>query len=316
MPYAEYTVRLEAFEGPLDLLLFLIRRAEVEITDIPIATITDQYLRHIANLTESAGESGGTGTLDIERAGEFLVMAATLMEIKSRLLAPPSATGEPGGSGAPGAGEGPGLPGRNYKVVDPRAELVQQLLDYKRYRDASDRLEHFRHEWHARFPSGRALPAKAEEAAQPEPEQAGPVEIEDLTLVDLVEAFARITESVDFSRLGEHRVVMDDTPVELHAEDIIDRLRRVAAGGSGSGVEGGEPAPAEIEFVEIFRGRSRADAIGLFLAILELVKQQRIAVRQELGDASGKRIILALAEEVSGTPAGDAAGAPDTERAG
>ena len=97
---AEYKVRLEAFEGPLDLLLFLIRRAEVDIHDIPIASITEQYLSHLEQLT--AGSE--SGRIDIERAGEFLVMAATLMEIKSRMLAPPSADGDERGDGGSSKG--------------------------------------------------------------------------------------------------------------------------------------------------------------------------------------------------------------------
>src|SRR5689334_17394185 len=87
-PSSEYTVRLDACMGPLELLLFLIRRAKVEFTDIPIAQITEQYLKHIVDL---ANPYGG-GRIDIERAGEFLVMAATLMEIKSRTLTPVQAS--------------------------------------------------------------------------------------------------------------------------------------------------------------------------------------------------------------------------------
>ena len=275
MPYAEYMVRLDAFEGPLDLLLFLIRRAEVEITDIPLATITDQYLKYIEQLTHDAapGAAGGRA-LDIERAGEFLVMAATLMEIKSRTLAPPMpVSGDDGEGAAADTAGGPG--GIKGRPVDPRAELVQQLLEYKRFRDASERLEQFRHEWHARFPAGRALAAKAEETeAAAVPEEQTPVEIEDISLVDLVEAFAKIMESVDFSRVGEHHVLMDDTPVELHAEDIIDRLKRSleSARAGNAAVRADGIQAGEMEFSEIFKGRNRGDTIGLFLAVLELGK--------------------------------------------
>src|SRR5262249_61691909 len=103
------TVSLPIFEGPLDLLLHLIKRNEVQITDIPIATITDQYLAMLEDLPE----------LNLDGAGEYLVMAATLTYIKRRRLLPPDADEE-------GEGE-----------EDPRAELVQQLLEYQRYREAA-----------------------------------------------------------------------------------------------------------------------------------------------------------------------------------
>jgi segregation and condensation protein A len=106
------TVKLDVFEGPLDLLLHLIKRNEVQITDIPIALITDQYLATLEQLPE----------LNLDGAGEYLVMAATLMLIKSKLLLP----AEPGGDGE--------------VEEDPRAELVQQLLEYQRYREAAERL--------------------------------------------------------------------------------------------------------------------------------------------------------------------------------
>lgn len=263
---AEYKVRLDAFEGPLDLLLFLIRRAEVDIHDIPIARITEQYLAHLEQLTTG----GDAGRIDIERAGEFLVMAATLMEIKSRMLAPP------------GAAEGEGEPTDSSRRadkpdVDPRAELVRQLLEYKRYRDATERLEEYRTEWDRRFPAGAAARSEVPiDDAASEDEQ---TELEDIDLVDLVEAFARIIETVDLARVGEHRVLLDETPVEIHAEDILDQLRRRAETSLAAHIAGtGRP---EMEFAEVFAGRTRSEMIGLFLAMLELVRQRRIAVRQE-----------------------------------
>lgn len=278
---AEYKVRLEAFEGPLDLLLFLIRRAEVDIHDIPIASITEQYLSHLEQLTGTSDSS----RIDIERAGEFLVMAATLMEIKSRMLAPPSADGEmKADSGESRGGE------EGKAAVDPRAELVRQLLEYKRYRDATERLEEHRSEWDRRFPGGAA--GRPEMPADPAPDDDEPADLEDVDLVDLVEAFARIIETVDLARIGEHRVVIDDTPVEIHAEDILDRLRRRARESLAAQIAG--TGSAELEFAEVFAGRTRSEMIGLFLAMLELVRQRRIAVRQE---STRGTIYLGLAPE-------------------
>lgn len=286
MTTSEYTVRLDAFEGPLDLLLFLIRRAEVEITDIPVAAITTQYLRHIEEIAGGAGGEGDdAGHIDIERAGEFLVMAATLMEIKSRMLTP--VVGKPAIAGPDS--DKPAQPGE-----DPRAELVRQLLEYKRFRDASNALDRAKRDWENKFPAGKALSPRLPKADEPEAQ--GPVDIDDVQLIDLVQAFSRIIETVDLSRVGEHRVVMDDTPVELHAEDIVDRLSRLR--------DSAPDAKAEIEFAKVFEGRTRSEMIGLFLAVLELVKQQRVWVRQEDTDRSGTRIVLKLAE-----PQADQAGA-------
>ena len=274
---AEYKVRLDAFEGPLDLLLFLIRRAEVDIHDIPVATITGQYLEYLGQLT--AGDPESSARIDIERAGEFLVMAATLMEIKSRMLAPPGTDDE----AAPAAAQGQCKP-----ATDPRAELVRQLLEYKRFRDATERLEEYRTEWDRRFPLAAA--AWPERPPPPEDDDTPATELEDVDLVDLVEAFARIIETVDLNRVGEHHVRMDETPVELHAEDILDRLRRRAEESLAAEIAG--TGTGEIEFKEVFTGRTRSEMIGLFLAMLELVKQRRIAIRQ---DAVSAGIYLGLA---------------------
>ncbi|MBX3405679.1 MAG: segregation/condensation protein A [Phycisphaeraceae bacterium] len=295
---AEYKVRLEAFEGPLDLLLFLIRRAEVDIHDIPIASITEQYLSHLEQLT--AGSE--SGRIDIERAGEFLVMAATLMEIKSRMLAPPSADGEePGDSGSSKGSED------GKAAVDPRAELVRQLLDYKRYRDATERLEEYRTEWDRRFPGGAA--GRPEAPVDQTPAEDEPADLEDVDIVDLVEAFARIIETVDLARVGEHRVVIDETPVEIHAEDILDQLRRRAQESLAAHIAG--TGTAELEFAEVFAGRTRSEMIGLFLAMLELVRQRRIAVRQE---SSRGTIYLGL--EADDEPQAASATSEQSEAAG
>jgi len=285
MSNSEYTVRLEAFEGPLDLLLFLIRRAEVEIADIPIAEVTDQYLKHLNQLTAR----GAGARIDIEQAGEFLVMAATLMEIKSRMLTPRTSRHEDGGNGAAHGSDG-------EQAVDPRTELVRQLLEYKKFRDATDQLEDHRREWDHRFPSARAMIGKASADAGAEgPTSDAPVDIEDLQLIDLLQAFARIVESVDFNRVGEHHVKLDDTPIEAHGDRILDRLRAIT---DASG----------LKFAVLFETRSRGEMIGMFLALLELVKQQRVRVEQ---DTTRGEIFLRLAPESESLPM--AATAVDSE---
>src|SRR3989338_9239973 len=108
-----YRVKLEIFEGPLDLLLYLIKKEELEIHDIPIAKITEQYLEYLELMK----------ILDLNIAGEFLVMAATLMHIKSRMLLPPEAI-------AP----------EEEEEEDPRAELIRKLLEYKKFKEAAGQL--------------------------------------------------------------------------------------------------------------------------------------------------------------------------------
>ncbi len=241
----EYRVQLAAFEGPLDLLLHLIRKHEVDIHDIPIAIVTDQYINHLR----------GIERIDIDLAGEFLVMAATLMEIKSRMLIPPgegAANTDASGEDDVGVVGGVGL--------DPRHELVQQLLEYKRYRDAADALNDRRMDWERRAPSA---PAGVDDEALRSDDE---LDLEDVNLIDLCEAFEQICATVDMTRLGDIEVTLDDTPIELHAEDLIDRLTR----------EG-----ASMTLQAVFEGRSRGEMLGLFLAMLELLRQQRMTARQD-----------------------------------
>ncbi len=268
----DYRVKLDAFEGPMDLLLFLIRRAEVEITDIPISTITEQYLAYL--------REDGVQSIDIDTAGEFLVMAATLMEIKSRMLMPRTDAADSADS--PDAG--------SADLIDPRADLIRQLLAYKKYRDAAQQLHDRLNEWESRFPASRAAydAKRVHEAVN----EMADVDMEDLELVDLVSAFAKIVDSMDLSRVGEHHVVVDDTPIELHAEDILDRLRRESSRTESPSRSG------EVEFGTIFTNRTRGEMIGLFLAMLELVRQRRVAVRQ---DIASQNIFLCIRADDDGS---------------
>jgi segregation and condensation protein A len=235
----DYEVRLDAFRGPLDLLLYLIRRAEVDITDIPIHEITEQYFEFLKHIDR----------IDIDVAGEFLVMAATLIEIKSRTLAPVERRAAADG----GAGEA--------EALDPRHELVQQLLAYQKFRFAAETLEARKAEFSRRFPV-RVGAADAEE----EPTEAS-LELEDANPLDLFNAYDRIIAAIDLTRLGEHRVEYDDTPIALHQEDLIDRLDRAQE--------------HRLTLQEVFEGRTHGEQVGLFLATLELARQRRVVVHQD-----------------------------------
>ncbi|MCC7293002.1 MAG: segregation/condensation protein A [Phycisphaerales bacterium] len=225
----DYRVQLDVYSGPMDLLLYLIRREEIDIYDIPIARLTQQYLGYV-NLLQR---------IDPEAVGEFLVLAATLMEIKSRALLPRPPVEEEGAE----------------DWVDPRMELVRQLLQYKTYKDAARALE-----WSARIQSLKH-PRQPITPETPESE----IDLEDVEVWRLLEAFQRL---LDETGQGEafHQVAVDDTPIALYAEDILDSLERA----------GGVQA-----FSDIFAGRVRAEMIGLFLALLELIRERRVQAKQD-----------------------------------
>jgi segregation and condensation protein A len=226
----EYRVNLELYNGPMDLLLYLIRRDELDIYDIPIARITEQYIQYVEMIHE----------LDPNLAGEFLVLAATLMEIKTRMLLP-SPPPEEGGEQGLG--------------IDPRVELVRQLLEYKSFKDAAGDLADAAVARSQKFARTPFLPGV-------DPTE---VDLEDLQVWDLLDAFSKLMTAIG-KRPGQHEVIYDDTPVELHATDIMDRLTH----------EG------PLTFGRIFEGRtSRSEIVGLFIALLELVRQKRIFVAQD-----------------------------------
>jgi len=234
----DYRVDLDVYHGPLDLLLYLIRRDEIDIHDIPVARITEQYLEYVRTLK----------TLDINLAGEFLVMAATLMEIKSAMMSPrPPESGEEESGADISGGAG---------AEDPRYELVQQLLAYKRFKDAAYALDRRRETFEARFP--RRPAAFERDAAEPKD-----LDLDDVSVWDLLEAFSKLMEQVG----GPPRIdlVHDDTPLELHAEDIVDRLQREGA----------------MTLQAMFIGRRGDEMIGLFLATLELIRQQKVRAEQD-----------------------------------
>ncbi len=238
----EYRVNLDVYNGPLDLLLYLIRRDEVDIYDIPIAHVTEQYLRYVEMLKG----------LDPNLAGEFLVLAATLMEIKTRMLLPTPPPAEGGEAGL---------------QIDPRAELVKQLLQYKAFKDVSGKLREAGDLQALKFP--RPAPEGLADRAE--------IPLEDVQVWDLVDAFGRLMEAIGH-RPTSHEVIYDDTPIELHATDIVDRLQRDGA----------------LTFAKVFEGRTlRSEIVGLFLALLELVRQKKIRAAQ---DANFGQIVVALRE--------------------
>ena len=228
---AAYRVDLEVFAGPLDLLLYLVRKEEVDIYDIPIARVTEQYLRYIEILK----------SLDMDVAGDFLVMASTLMEIKSAMLLPRA---QPEQMGA-------------EDFEDPRAELIRQLLEYKKYKDAANLLEAAADRHGERF----ARPESIISHLQPDTERE--VDLERVNVWDLLEAFDTLMKATNIAADIGH--IKDDTPIDLYQIEILDRLQREGL----------------LSFERMFEARyNRLVMIGLFLALLELVRERLVHAEQ------------------------------------
>ncbi len=229
----EFRAALDSYQGPLDLLLYLIKKDEVDILDIPIARITEQYLSYLAILK----------TIDPNACGEFLVVAANLMEIKSRSLLPT----EPALADAP--------------LDDPRIELVRQLLEYKKYKERALLLARRIDEHSRRFHrAGVSLPDLPVEEIE------GPLDLGNVSVWDLLTAFHRIQLSL--GQRGPHRVLFEERPLESY----IASVQEIAGGAEGR----------RILFDELLGGsRDIYDAIGYFLAILEMAKRRLLGFRQE-----------------------------------
>ena len=235
-----YAVKLPVFEGPLDLLLHLIRQNEVDITDIPVARIGRQYLDYLEMMRE----------LNLDVAGEYLVMAATLALIKSRMLLPPE----------PGEDDG--------EETDPRAELVQRLLEYQRFKEVAEGLG-------LRRRLGRDVfdPQGLELDSVPEYER----EIE-VGLFELLEAFRQVLRSADEKDPTVHAV-------ELETEEFTVRERIYAV------MELLEQNDS-IEFTQIFEQPGQPAGavptkplvVASFLAILELARLFALRIYQGVGD--------------------------------
>jgi segregation and condensation protein A len=245
----EYRVELDVYNGPMDLLLYLIKRDELDIYDIPISQILDSYMHYVEMLKELREQSG----LDINVAGDFLVVAATLMEVKSAMLLPKARPDE--------AKEGRSAA---QDLADPRYELVQQLLEYKRFKDTAVLLEKKQAEHQERF---ARYPVKRDV----ENDEPPPVDLDEVQVWDLLSAFSRLMAEIGQRKPKVHEVAYDDTPIELHATDIEDRLRR----------EG------RLTLRQLIVGRhNKSEIIGVFLALLELIREKKILVTQAQEDLS------------------------------
>ena len=240
MVEVENRVSLDIFEGPLDLLLYLIKKDEVDIYEVSIERITSQYLEYIETFK----------ILNIDLASEFVVMAANLMYIKSRTLLPRH--------------EQP--PGEEIEEEDPRWELIRQLVEYKKFKDAAGYLEEREAEQQRIF-------AGFTEESEPEEEDAVP--LPDVGIFDLIRAFQGILKR--FEDEDELNEIVDD---RFTTGDKIDYLLRV--------VERGQ----SIRFQELFaEATSKTEVVVTFLALLELIRlnEFRVLQKEALGEMKIER---------------------------
>src|SRR5262245_22806238 len=224
----DYCVELDVFRGPLDLLLFLVRKDELDIFDIPIARVTEQYLSYLRILE----------AVEIDLVGDFLVMATTLMEIKSRMLLPHD-------------------PEQEGPDSDPRTQLVRQLLEYKKFRDAAERLQELAEDQRRRF--SRIPLERFGQDLSPDQEP-----IRDVELWDLVSAFGRLMRQT--LSLAPRSIVYDETPIEVYMDEILALLAE----------------RRQITFTELLTPPfNRSRTIGRLLAVLELMKARSIRADQD-----------------------------------
>ena len=242
----DYRVNLDIFAGPLDLLLYLVRKEEVDIYDIPLAKITDQYLHYIEMLKQ----------LDIDVAGDFLVMAATLMEIKSAMLLPKAQPEEMG----------------EEEAGDPRTELIRQLLEYKKFKDAANLLNAAAEQQKERFGRPAHLVDRLTPDAEPE------LDMDQVSVWDLLEAFDAVCKATGANVYTGH--ITDDTPIDLYQIELLHRLQ----------TEG------PLTFERVFDSRpNRLVMVGLFLAMLELIRDKLVWAEQS--ETSPEIYLRALTDE-------------------
>ena len=222
-----HKVEIDQFQGPLDLLLYFIRRDEIDINDIPIAKITAEYLQIVEDMK----------SMNLSVAGEFILMAATLMRIKSKMLLPRPDLDDLG------------------EPIDPRTELVQQLIEYKKYKDIADNLSE---KWEAlSYQHERSLTQS----------------------IDDIEEEINFLKEISVFELAKHfKEVMDRAPeinpyeVNLNTLDLSDKKQFILSSFDGRGI---------LSFEHLLKScKSKLEVVITFIALLDLVQQFKIAVFQ------------------------------------
>ena len=261
---SEYKVKFEVFEGPLDLLLYLIKKQEVDIYDVNLTNLAAQFIEYVEFMR----------MLDLDIAGEFVVMASTLMLIKSRELLPREQQVTPEGE---------------EDEEDPRWELIRQLVEYKKFKDAAAQLQGLEHEQENVYPR---LPVKPEFESTPAPLRAT------VSIFDLINAvnavLKRLSKQEDTREIFEDKWTVSEKIEELLA---LVQSREV------------------VQFSDLFaRASNRSEVVVTFLALLELIRLRQLVAVQE--DSFGEISITAAplqppasAQTAQNEPAADSAGA-------
>ncbi|WP_224928774.1 segregation/condensation protein A [Bacillus safensis] len=233
----EYQVKIDSFEGPLDLLLHLINRLEIDIYDIPVAKITEQYLLYVHTMRE----------LELDVASEYLVMAATLLSIKSRML----------------------LPKQEEELFDedlleeeedPREELIGRLIEYRKYKNAAQELKEREEERQNAFtkpPSDLSEFAKESEAKDTNLH---------VTVYDMLGAFQKVLNRKKITKPAPSKITRQEIPIEDKMNEIMNHLRKTKK---------------RTNFMTLFQHDQKEHLVVTFLAVLELMKSHQIMLEQE-----------------------------------
>lgn len=227
-----YQVKLDTFEGPLDLLLHLIKQYEVDIYDIPVATITEQYMQYIHTLQR----------LELNIASEYLVMAATLIALKSQMLLPTEPIDEED---------------EDY-MEDPREELMHRLIEYRRYKEAAEGLK------------GKEVESNETYTREPvlfdHLELNQPILNDDTSIYDMLGALNKLFERKKWEEPLDTKIKKVDIPIEQRMDEVLDTLKRSKQG---------------VSFDDLFVYQSRTHIVVTFIAILELMKAKKVYCEQK-----------------------------------
>lgn len=223
-----YRIKLQSFEGPLDLLLFFIKRDELNIYDIPISKITKEFLEYVNYIR----------MLDLETAGEFILMASTLMHIKVRMLLPREVD-------------------EKGEEIDPRADLVKALLEYKRYKEVSEELSFLES-------NQRKISFRGNFTADPieTPNEYG-ILLKNITVYDIARAFKKVIEGIKPEPV--HQIRKINITIEEQINFIMSKIDEYT----------------NLHFLTLVHGmKEKIRVVITFIAILELVKMQRIGLKE------------------------------------
>lgn len=229
---AAYQVKIDGFEGPLDLLLHLVNQYEIDIYDIPVAEMTEQYMHYIHTMQQ----------LELNVASEYLVMAATLLAIKSALLLPNQALTDDDG----------------YEE-DPREALMQRLIEYRKYKEAATELQEKESEELSSFTRAPAKIVFDEETIRPAMKG-------NASVYDMLAAMQKVFERKKWDNPMETTIERIEIPIKQRMEEVLRKINQSAHG---------------IRFEALFPVASRSYIVVTFMAVLELMKDNLIYCQQE-----------------------------------